>query len=94
MRRRRYSAQQRHLYLLNLAPHSYAVLAHIADLMLFVLSCKVSFLMCVAGGVGTAYRARLSAVRLLAKPTTDRDEATALSYRLDLNHVRPPWHTK
>lgn len=38
-------------------------------------------------GTGTAYNAKLAAIRILSKTTTDIDEAKALKYRNDINSI-------
>ncbi|KAJ9085402.1 pheromone processing endoprotease [Entomophthora muscae] len=38
-------------------------------------------------GVGVAYRAKISAIRLIAKSTTDQEMAKALQYRNDINDI-------
>jgi subtilisin-like proprotein convertase family protein len=38
-------------------------------------------------GVGSAYRAKLSAIRLISKASTDSQEAGALNYKPQINHI-------
>jgi len=38
-------------------------------------------------GVGVAFNSRISGIKLIAKNPTDADEAAALNYRMDLNHI-------
>lgn len=42
-------------------------------------------------GVGVAFQAFISGLRILGGPSSDAMEAEALSYMFQLNHVSIPW---